>query len=70
MNEQLLCRQLENARMEEKEAARLRHDMHHHCLLIREYVKDEDKDKLLAYLKQYGEEIENSRTEHICKIRQ
>ncbi len=67
MNEQLLCRQLENARMEEKEAARLRHDMHHHCLLIREYVKDEDKDKLLAYLKQYGEEIENSRTEHICK---
>lgn len=67
MNEQLLLRQLELGRQAEEEAARIRHDVRHHCLLIREYVKAKDKEGLLEYLKQYGEDIESTRTEPVCR---
>ncbi|MBD5498492.1 MAG: sensor histidine kinase [Lachnospiraceae bacterium] len=67
MNEQLLHRQIELVRESEVEAARIRHDIRHNCLLMEEYIKNADIDKLLAYVKQYGEEMENRKTERICR---
>ncbi len=67
MNEQLLRRQLELGRQAEEDAARIRHDVRHHCLLIREFVKAKDEDGLLDYLEQYGEDVESTRPEPICK---
>ncbi len=66
MNEQLLHRQIELVRETELEAARIRHDIRHNCLLIEEYIKNADMDKLLAYVRQYGEEMENRETKRIC----
>jgi hypothetical protein len=66
MNEQLLRRQLELGKQAEEEAARIRHDVRHHCLLIREYVKAKDEAGLLEYLKQYGEDVESNRPEAVC----
>ena len=66
MNEQFLRRQLELEKRAEEEAARIRHDVRHHCMLIRQYVRDRDTESLLAYLKQYGEDVENARTERLC----
>lgn len=67
MNEQLLHRQIELIRESEVEAARLRHDIRHHCLLMEEYINNADFGKLLAYVKQYGEEMQNRKIERICR---
>lgn len=66
-NEQLIHRQLELMRESKEELARIRHDIRHHCLLIEEYIKKEENDKLLTYVKQYREDIENvGENEYIC----
>lgn len=65
MNEQLLHRQMELMREAEEEAARIRHDIRHHCLLMEEYIRNKECDKLLAYVKEYGEEVERNKTERI-----
>lgn len=66
LNEQLLHSQLELVRDSEKEAARIRHDVRHHILLIKEYVEKGDMKNLLRYLDQYGENVESRRIESIC----
>lgn len=66
MNEELLYDQLKQMRESGKEAVRIRHDMRHHCLLIEEYIKNGENEKLLAYVKQYEEDMESSRAERIC----
>lgn len=66
MNEQLLSNQLEIVRKSEEEAARVRHDIRHHCLLLEEYIKKNDIEKCLSYLKQYREDIEWTQEEMIC----
>ena len=66
MNEQFLCRQLELERKSQEEAARIRHDVRHHCMLISEYVKNGDTDSLLSYLEQYREDVESTRPKRIC----
>lgn len=66
MNRQLLQRQMELIRESEMEAARMRHDIRHHCLLIEEYIKNLDMDKLLAYVEQYRKEVEGRRSVRIC----
>ena len=69
MNEQFLYRQLELERKSQEEAARIRHDVRHHCMLIREYVKSKDMDSLLSYLEQYRGDTESTRPQRICANR-
>ena len=66
MNEELLYSQLKQMRESGKEAVRIRHDIRHHCLLIKEYIKNGENEKLLAYVKQYEEDVEGGRAERIC----
>lgn len=66
LNEQLLRSQLELVRESEKESARIRHDIRHHVLLLKEYVEKKDMEHLLLYLDQYSEDMENRRAIPIC----
>lgn len=66
MNERLLQRQLELMQESKEETARVRHDLRHHCLLMEEYIRNREQDKLYAYVKQYREDIERLPTENIC----
>ncbi len=66
INEQLLHRQMELMRESEREAARIRHDVRHHILLMKEYVRKEEFGNLLYYLDQYGEDVENREIRNIC----
>ena len=45
---------------------RIRHDIRHHCLLIEEYIKNGENEKLLAYVRQYEDDVERGRAERIC----
>lgn len=69
LNEQFLRLQLELAEESEAQAAKIRHDARHHCLLIREYVKKNETDSLLAYLDQYLEDIQDAGNMRICANR-
>ncbi len=66
VNEQLLHSQMDIMRESEREAARIRHDVRHHIILIREYVQKGEFDKLRMYLEQYGDDIENQKNKDIC----
>lgn len=59
-------RQIELMREAEEESIRLRHDMRHHFLLMEEYIKKKEYDKLLSYVRQYREDVENKKAERIC----
>lgn len=63
MNEQLLRRQMDLEKEKEVEAARMFHDVRHHCLLITEYMENGEWEELAAYVRQYGEEVERKQTE-------
>lgn len=68
-NEQLLHRQMEMMRESEKEAARIRHDVRHHTLLIKEYVQKGEFEELMDYLDQYGEDVESWKARDVCRNR-
>ena len=65
-NERLIRRQLELMHESEEEAARIRHDARHHCLLIEEHIRNGENDKLLGYVNQYKEYIESTEVDCIC----
>lgn len=66
-NERLIRRQMELMSDSKEELARVRHDIRHHCLLIEEYIRKEENNKLLAYVKQYKEDVESvAEREYIC----
>ncbi len=65
-NERFIHRQLELMNESKEQTARIRHDIRHHCLLIEEYIRNGETDKLLAYVKQYKEDVENQEPECIC----
>ncbi len=67
INEQLLHSQMDLMRESEKEAARIRHDMRHHILLLKEYVRKGEFDELMAYLNQYQEDVESYKVTDICR---
>ncbi len=67
VNEHLLHNQMELMRESEKESARIRHDVRHHTLLIKEYVQKGEFDELLHYLEQYSEDVESRRIKDICR---
>ncbi len=69
VNERLLHQQMELMRESEAEAARIRHDVRHHTLLIEEYVHKGEYDELLAYLAQYGEDVQKRKVKDISKNR-
>ncbi|KAI4450257.1 hypothetical protein C823_004790 [Eubacterium plexicaudatum ASF492] len=69
MNEQLLRFQRALADEAEERAARIRHDVRHHCLLIQDYVKKGEMDQLLYYLNQYIEDVECAGVKRICENR-
>ena len=69
INEQFLHCQMELMRESEREAARIRHDVRHHTLLINEYIRKGEIEKLSGYLEQYGEELERPKTKDICRNR-
>ncbi len=63
MNEQLLRRQMDLEREKEREAARMFHDVRHHCLLLAEYMQNGELEELASYVKQYGKEVEKKQAE-------
>lgn len=69
INGQLLQQQMDLMRESEIEAARIRHDVRHHTLLIREYVQKGEYDQLLAYLTQYDEDVEKWKGKDISRNR-
>lgn len=69
MNEQQLCRQLEMREKAEQKAVKLRHNVLRRYLLIEESIKNGDRDKVLEYLKQYGEDMENREEKPVCESR-
>jgi len=66
LNDQLLRQQLDLMKEAEKEAARVRHDIRHHILLIEESIQKGELENLTRYLKQYGEDIENGKQKPVC----
>jgi len=66
LNEQLLRSQLDLVGESEKEAARIRHDVRHHVLLIKDYIEKGDMENLMDYLDEYGEDVGNRRVKVIC----
>lgn len=66
LNEQLLRSQLDLVGESEKEAARIRHDVRHHVLLIKDYIEKGDMENLMEYLDEYGEDVGNRRVKVIC----
>ena len=69
MNEQLLRRQLEMREKAEQKAVKLRHNVLRRYLLIEESTKNGDRDKVLEYLKQYGEDLECCEEKTVCENR-
>jgi hypothetical protein len=67
VNEQLLHQQMDLMRESKIEAARIRHDVRHHTLLIREYVQKREYSQLLAYLTQYDEDVEKWEVKDISR---
>lgn len=69
LNEQLLRQQLDLMRESERDAARIRHDIRHHILLMKEYIQKGELDNLMGYLNQYDEDIENREEIPLCGSR-
>ena len=69
VNERLLHQQMDLMRESEIEAARIRHDVRHHMLLIEEYAKKGEYKELIDYLEQYGADIESHKEKDICTNR-
>ena len=67
VNEQLLHQQMDLMRESEMEAARIRHDVRHHMMLIKEYVDKEEFDELSVYLQHYGADVERQKVKDICR---
>lgn len=65
-NKRFIHRQLELMNESKEQTARIRHDIRHHCLLIEEYIRNGENDKLLAYVRQYREDVESQEPECIC----
>lgn len=64
--QQILKQKLEIMQRAEEETKRFRHDVRHHMLNIAEYARNRQYEPLLAYLEQYGEEIEKTGLAHVC----
>ncbi len=66
MNHRLLERNIEILEEAVMSGKRARHDARHHNAVIAEYVRREQKEELLKYLKEYEKELDESMTEVIC----
>lgn len=66
MNYRLLERQIEILEESVESGRRLRHDIRHHNAVMAEYVRREQTDELLQYLKEYDRETDQSVPERIC----
>lgn len=66
MNYRLLERQMEILEDSVESGRRIRHDMRHHNAVIAEYVRREQKEELLQYLKEYEKETDQGIPEMIC----
>lgn len=66
MNYRLLERQIEILEESVELGKRIRHDARHHNAVIAEYVRREQKEELLQYLKEYEKETEQWAPEMIC----
>ena len=62
-----LEKQVENLRVAEEDARRIRHDLHHHNLVIAQYAKAGDNEGLLSYLHDYVEDAESHIVKRFCK---
>ncbi len=69
INEQLLHQQMELMSETEMEAARIRHDVRHHVILMKEYVEKGAFDELRDYLEQYGTDVGSRKEKDVCKNR-
>ncbi len=66
MNHRLLERQMELLEESVESGRRIRHDARHHNAVIAEYIRREQKEELLQYLKEYDKETDQGMVESIC----
>ncbi len=66
-NATYLKEQVENLRNAEEDARRIRHDLHHHYLVIAQYAKVGDNEGLLSYLHDYAEDAESHIIKRFCE---
>ncbi len=66
MNHRLLERQMEILEESVESGRRIRHDVRHHNAVIAEYVRNNQNEELLQYLKEYDREIDQGMVEMIC----
>lgn len=66
MNYRLLERQMEILEESVESSRRIHHDARHHNAVIAEYVRRDQKEELLAYLKEYEKETDYGMPEAIC----
>ena len=62
-----LKEQVENLHIIEEDARRIRHDLHHHNLVIAQYAKAGDNEGLLSYLHHYAQDAEGHIIKRFCE---
>lgn len=65
-NERLIRRQLELMQESKRELARIRQDALRRCFLIEEYIRAEEYDGLLSYIRRYRENLEGREITCVC----
>ncbi|MDE6924168.1 MAG: GHKL domain-containing protein [Acetatifactor sp.] len=66
MNHRLLERQMEILEESVESGRRLRHDIRHHNAVIAEYIRRDQKEEVLRFLREYGEETDQGMEGMIC----
>lgn len=66
-HQKILLQKLEIMQEAEEEARRIRHDTRHHLLNIAKYAKNGENDKLLRYLGEYTQIVEQAEVCHVCE---
>lgn len=66
MNHRLLERQMEILEESVESGRRLRHDIRHHNAVIAEYIRWDQKEEVLRFLREYGEETDQGMEGMIC----
>ena len=67
LHSELLLSQVEAQKKEVETARRIRHDQRHHYGMLWSYAKNGDNEKLLQYLKEQTEQIDNARVAIFCE---
>ena len=67
LHNELLISQVEAQKKEVETARRMRHDLRHHYGMLLSYAKNGEEEKLIRYLEEQTERIDNARTISYCE---